>query len=275
LQAVADLFRRNDTWPTLNQIDRPLRAGRIDAVAAIKSMPAGLLVRNIGNADPARQDKVPLTLRGMALCQGTEPDVELFLAVTRWAAAIDTEFDPGDDPHAVARLTSQDVASQFHLGSAASPPLRRLYAMLQVQRWGFGSGGGQPNGWWWDIDREIHRFANVTTAREYDEARAAWTAEATPMRHIGAGTMKQEPDAPSYESESLRIYDTRMLGSDTLPPEPGTELPDVSIDPGASFLSGSPSSSTAWPEADYGFADPLEASEPDDDTEADNPERPS
>jgi hypothetical protein len=199
LQMVSELFRQHDSWPAFNLIDRPLRRQGIDAATAIMTMPAGLLVGGRGNAAPVRDDPVQLTVRGMALCQGTEQDVDLFLAVTRWAAALDDEFDPGSDPAATARLTSPGVADQFQSAGADSRALRRLYAMLRVQRWGLGSGGGQPDDWWWEIDRDIHRFATVTTAQEYDQARATWVAETTQVPQVRQIqiTADHGPDIPA------------------------------------------------------------------------------
>ncbi len=184
LQLVSELFGQNDAWPVFNLIDRPLRRQGIDAAKAVRTMPAGLLVGVRGNTEPMRDDLIQLTVRGMASCQGTEQDVDLLFAVTRWAAALDEEFDPGDNPTATARLTSRDVADHFQLGGDGARVLRRLYATLRVQRWGLGSGGGQPDDWWWEIDRDIQRFAAVTTAEEYDQARATWLAETTPAPRV-------------------------------------------------------------------------------------------
>lgn len=217
LQLISEMFRQHDLWPAFNLIDRPLRRHGIDAANAIMTMPVGLIAGRRGNVRPMRDDPIQLTIRGMALCHGAEHDVELFLAVTRWAAVLDDEFDPGNDPNAAPRLTSQGVAHKFRMDGVGSRDLRRLYAMLQVQRWGFSSGGGQPDNWWWEIDRDIQRFATVTTAEDYDEARAAWLAEPTQVTQAQENTTDRDPAKPTVRRATMVERLDQLAARDPVP----------------------------------------------------------
>ncbi|MEV4511784.1 hypothetical protein AB0K00_22780 [Dactylosporangium sp. NPDC049525] len=217
LQLVSELFVQHDRWPAFNLIDRPLRRQGVDAAKAVSTMPAGLLAGIRENTEPMPDNPIQLTVRGMARCRGTERDVALFLAATRWAAVLDDEFDPSNEPTAVPRLTSHDVAEHFHLADAPRA-LHRLYAMLLVQRWGFGSGGGEPNDWWWEISRDIQRFAAVTTADEYDRARATWVTESTRPSRIwqaqaANGGQTAAPERRSTPADRL----DQLAASDPVP----------------------------------------------------------
>jgi hypothetical protein len=182
LQAAYEGFRQLDDWTTFGRIDRPLRRPGCDPAALIRSMPTGLLMPWRGSGvEPLHDDPMRLTLLGMSLCAGSQEDIEGFLFMTRWSAEREAQFEP-DDNHALPQLTSADVAARLRLAPDDTGPIKRLWAMLMVQRWGFGSGGGTPMDWHFDIERDVQRFAHVQTVADYMDARAAWVQETTRPR---------------------------------------------------------------------------------------------
>ena len=176
LQAIYDSFVQHDDWPVLALVDRPLRRQGIDVVAAIRAMPAGLMPPMLGNADPQPDDRLILTLEAMALCDGAQRDVDLFLNVIRWAATVEDQFEPTGIPHERPYITSEDVSRELNLGDDPGA-VKRLRLMIDVQPWGFGGGTTGPEQWSRNLERVIGRFANVRSATEHARIRRGWVAQ--------------------------------------------------------------------------------------------------
>jgi hypothetical protein len=70
IRVIYDQFRARGTWPTFDQIDRPLRRAGVDPVETIQQMPETLMPPNAGRIVPAPDDGVHLTILGIALADG-------------------------------------------------------------------------------------------------------------------------------------------------------------------------------------------------------------
>ena len=187
LQAIFDAFDRRTAWPPFGLIDRSLRRAlpSLDPAAIIATMPpAYLLPPGAGRSEPGHDDELLLTVLGMSLCEGADRDVKQFLAAVRWMSQVEADFDPGDDPTAQPTITSADLVEALSLADSEVDFVPRMWTMLRAQRWGLGSGGGTPTDWWYELTRDIRRFATVSNAAEYAQAREDWVRDATPAPHL-------------------------------------------------------------------------------------------
>jgi nucleoside phosphorylase len=191
IRVIYGYFREHNKWPMLAHIDRPLRWQGIDVVAATRTMPGDLLPANLGNVDPGPDDSMVLTLAAMALCDEARQDIELFLTMVRWAARVEEDFNPIEGPSSQPRITSNDLTQQLGLSDDLDA-VKRLYEMIKVQPWGFGSGGGQPSDWWYEVRREIQRFAQVESTSDHVRARQAWVSESVAPSPTGIRTPHEQ-----------------------------------------------------------------------------------
>jgi hypothetical protein len=179
LQAVYDRFRADGAWPTFISVDRPLRRQGMDTGAVAQAIPQSLLLRSMpGNYRPNPNDLVRLTIRGIAASEGSDDDIDHFVRLLRWLAEKEIEFEPtpGAD-ETMPRITSAEVREHLGLTEADPSPLRRLYAMLQLDHWGLGGSGGTPDDWFVHVGPDIWRYRDVQTAADCAAARESWLRE--------------------------------------------------------------------------------------------------
>ena len=182
LQAVFDAFDRRNAWPSFGLIDRSLRRASLslDPAAIIATLPpAFLLPAGGGRREPSHDDELMLTVLGMSLCEGADRDVMRFLEAVRWMSRVEADFDPGDDPTAKPTITSAGLVEALAPIGGEVDFVPRMWMMLRAQRWGLGSGGGMPTDWWFELTRDIRRFATASNAAEYAQAREDWVRDAT------------------------------------------------------------------------------------------------
>lgn len=180
LQAVYDRFRAGSAWPTFISVDRPLRrAQAMDTGAVAQAIPESLLLRpRPGNHRPNSDDLLRLTIPGIAACDGSSDDVDHFVRLLRWLAEKEVEFEPGADAaETMPRITFAEIREHLGLGEADPGPLRRLYAMLQLDHWGLGGSGGTPDDWFVNVGPDIWRYRDVQTAADCAMARKSWLRE--------------------------------------------------------------------------------------------------
>ena len=184
LQAIYDRFRADGTWPTFISVDRPLRRSEGKDVGAIaQTIPQSLLLRPMpGNYRPNPNDSVRLTLRGIAACNGSADEIERFASLLRWLAQKEIEFEPDTEATEIMpKITSEEVRRHLRIGKADPGPLRRLYAMLQLNHWGLGGSGGTPDEWFVYVGPDIWRYRDVQTAEDCAIAREDWLREGASM----------------------------------------------------------------------------------------------
>jgi hypothetical protein len=202
LQAVYDRFRADGAWPAFITVDRPLRRQGMDTGAVAQAIPQSLLLRPMpGTYRPNPNDLVRLTIRGIAACDGSDDDIDHFVRLLRWLAEKEIEFEPttGAD-ETMPRLTSAEIRDHLDLGETDTCPLRRLYAMLQLDHWGLGGSGGTPDDWFVHVGPDIWRYRDVQTAEDCAAARENWRREGSPF---DASVLEEaQPDGLWPDAES-------------------------------------------------------------------------
>jgi hypothetical protein len=184
LQAVYDRFRADGTWPTFISVDRPMRrAQAMDTGAVVQTIPESLLLRpRPGNHRPNSDDLLRLTLRGIAACDGSDDDIDHFVRLLRWLAEKEIEFEPVPGAaETMPRVTLAEIRGHLGLTETDPGPLRRLYAMLQLDHWGLGGSGGTPDDWFVNVGPDIWRYRDVQTAEDCAAARESWLREGSPF----------------------------------------------------------------------------------------------
>lgn len=102
LQAIYDLFRERNAWPTFRTVDLRFdrSLGIADAQAVLAAIPSVYLQRPWHSYGFHDNDEVRLSLRGIRECDGGLEDLELLTRFMRWlceieqSQAVDDESDP-------------------------------------------------------------------------------------------------------------------------------------------------------------------------------------
>jgi len=215
LQAVYDRFRADGTWPTFISVDRPMRRARaMDTGAVVQAIPESLLLRpRPGNYRPSPNDLLWLTVRGIAACDGSDDDIDHFVRLLRWLAQKEIDFEPVPGAaDTMPRVTSAEVREHLDLGEMDTGPLRRLYAVLQLDHWGLGGSGGSPDDWYVNVGPDIWRYRDVRTAEDCAAARESWLREGSSF-----DTSVLEESQP----------DEFWPGAEATVPEPDEIVPDA------------------------------------------------
>jgi hypothetical protein len=216
LQAIYNRFRADGTWPTFISVDRPLRrAERMDTGIVVQTIPESLLLRpRPGSYRPNPDDLLRLTVRGIAACDGSSDDIDRFVGLLRWLAQKEIEFEPGPGTaEAMPRATSGQIRQHLGLSETDIGPLRRLYAMLQLDHWGLGGSGGSPDDWYVNVGPDIWRYRDVQTAEDCAVARESWLREGSPF---DTSLLEEAQSGPAWAD------------ADGAAPEPAETMPDAS-----------------------------------------------
>jgi hypothetical protein len=182
LQAIYERFRVHGRWPTLIQIDRPIRREhRWDTGAIILSIPESLIVPPRQGLRPVADDELRLRLLGIQACDGSSDDIERFVRTLRWLAEREEAYEPppgsgGELP----QVTSRAIAEYLGLDRTDPLPLQRLHAMLKLDHWGLGGFTNGGTGWRVRLGEDIWRFRDVHSVEDVVAAREAWLAEGRP-----------------------------------------------------------------------------------------------
>ena len=169
LNAVFALFRANGRWPFFADLDRHLDArGEPDGEAVLLGMPPGLLYGVGPHARPLRDDQlVGLTLAGLASCEGSAEDVDIFLQLVRLAAAIEADREPGAPEPS---LTPEMASRRLRLPAAGRSALvDRAGEVLGVEPWGWTGWGrdAETGAWSASFGRRVRRFRGVDSIEHY------------------------------------------------------------------------------------------------------------
>ena len=104
LQAIYDLLRERNAWPTFRAVDLYFdrRLDIRDAQAALAAVPSGYLQRAWHSFGFYDNDEVRLTLRGVQACEGGPDDLELLTRFVQWLCEIEQAQDLADESNPVA-----------------------------------------------------------------------------------------------------------------------------------------------------------------------------
>jgi hypothetical protein len=218
IQTVYDQLRMHGIWPSFNQIDRPLRRAGVDPVRTIQQMPDTLMPRSLGRISPGPDDSIHLTIQGIALAVGGMEDVDWFLRLLPWLAEKELNFEPeadGDKKH--LWVSRAEIVNFLGLDDSSTAP-RRVLAILNQERWG-GNGSWSGNGYYRIyVDREVSRFAGVSSLDDYSAVLARIDEEnnrpAFPIRIMNFDPMTQslESDDDTF-SQDIPPEDTFVTAS--------------------------------------------------------------
>ena len=104
LQAIYDLLRERNAWPTFRTIDLRFDRGLgiTDAQAALAAVPPAYLQRAWHSYGFHDNDEVRLSLRGVRECHGGLDDLELLTCFLAWLCEIEQSQDIADESDPVA-----------------------------------------------------------------------------------------------------------------------------------------------------------------------------
>src|ERR1022692_3785255 len=155
------------------------RARAMDTGAVVQAIPESLLLRpRPDNYRSSPNDLLWLTVRGIAACDGSDDHIDHFVRLLRWLAQKEIDFEPVPGAaDTMPRVTSAEVREHLDLGEMDTGPLRRLYAVLQLDHWGLGGSGGSPDDWYVNVGPDIWRYRDVRTAEDCAAARESWLRE--------------------------------------------------------------------------------------------------
>jgi hypothetical protein len=166
-------FHATGMWPTIGQFDRPLRREEdIDAISVLRSISRTYIFFNRSYADPEMTSPIQLRLVTIALCIGSESDLNLFFEAVRWFASLEIK----DRSQNASQI---EITKQDYLEYLAMTPTRsfwvnatKLASMLVVEGAFFGLTILEfPDGdWKVSVQRSIRYLSSVRTMDEYQEA---------------------------------------------------------------------------------------------------------
>ena len=208
LQAVYDHFHGSGSWPTFIAIDRPYRRTHgLDTQAVLLSLPDSLIIKPRSGMWFRPDDELRLRLPGVHVCEGGAEDTDRFVRLLRWLAQREMTFEPeSGSTETMPRVTAAEVCEHLGLATTDHVLLERIFAMLQLDRWGLGSGGSDPDGWWFvQISPDIWRFRDVQTVEDCVAARTQWVAEA----EAAVQPMRNAAQPPEYYHVRLSTRSSR------------------------------------------------------------------
>lgn len=214
IAAVWEVFQPSGKWPVVDSIDRLVdeRWG-LDTYAILRSLPESLVQfdRRVLREDTA----VRLRVRAIAMCEGSEDDLALFVRMVRWLAERERAFQPSS-PHQVeqVRVTSEQLSADLAAEGrhADSLALRKLWVLADVERISWGGSfdiDGDPARWEMNLRRDIRPFRRIETLEDFlsvrdrlDEAAAEEALRAYGVADLIAADQPRAPTAPQDD----RLY---------------------------------------------------------------------
>jgi hypothetical protein len=176
---IYDHFRERGTWTAFGEVDRPLRRLGLKPDATIESIPRDLLLPfQAGRRQPIARDELQLSLRGIAVCEGGQEDIDLFLRLIPWLAERELSFEPGDDGvDENLRVTASEIKAFLQLPDDPTGAIGRLRQIINLQRWGWSGGELTGGEWYVQVGRDISRFTELHTLDDYIEVMGKWEEE--------------------------------------------------------------------------------------------------
>jgi hypothetical protein len=171
LQVIYDAFKSRGEWPMHQFVDLSLdRAYGIDFASVVSGLPDGLIT---GIQFGRPEDKVFLSVRGLALFPAAAPDIELFLRIVRWLVDRERTFIPSS-PTVVEQqeVTSEDLSLDLQREGHVlkKTDLLRMYHLLSTEPY-ISAGGSTINHstgqWTLKVPSEIRRYRGITSIQEY------------------------------------------------------------------------------------------------------------
>lgn len=205
LQAIYDRFREHGSWPTFITVDRPLRrAHNLDTKSVFLSLPDHLVVKPLPNMLGADAE-LRLRLLGVLQCEGGAEDANCFVRLLPWLAQKEVEFEPQPgSPDSDPSVTSEEIRAFLEIDKDDKAALRRLRALLNLDNWGIGGGGGTDDAWSVTVGQDVWRFRDVRTVEDVVVARENWKTEAAaatipaqrlpPYYHVRLSTASKSRD---------------------------------------------------------------------------------
>jgi hypothetical protein len=170
LNATYGPFRGRAEWPQYAYVDKVVDRSGVEIEEVLRGLPLGLMI-----PDPARpsffpqpHDKLKLTIGGIALCEGSEPDLDLFIRALRFFVELEEGHEPPPSGGGSLRVASSELQAALGI---STDQLRRIYHLVSNEIGILGSGGGDPDNWSFEIPARIRRFRGVKTIDDYLERR--------------------------------------------------------------------------------------------------------
>jgi hypothetical protein len=165
LQVIFDYFQEKAEWPTYRYVDRKLfNDTGIDAKEVSMSLPNGFA--NGFHFDNDLSNQAVLSLEAIRMCNGSEGDLADFLTAVRFLIDVYRQSEE-DNP----LVTSADFKNHLPLTDEAIARVGKLIAGEGIL-WRSSSMPVDGSGiWQFNVDREVRRFAGVTSLEDYLERR--------------------------------------------------------------------------------------------------------
>ncbi|GEN79487.1 TIR domain-containing protein [Actinotalea fermentans] len=168
LEAIFRLFTRHDRWPTWSEVDYELdrTLGLEDPWGEVSKLDRRLLW-GAGAHEPPDDQKIALTIEGLAQCPEAAEDAAIFVEGVRYAAQLAQDSPPSDD----VLLTPEDLARHVRLPAAGRASMLARQALLWETVGGLwlGFSKGQGEGDWKILLRRkgLRPFRGVRDLADY------------------------------------------------------------------------------------------------------------
>jgi hypothetical protein len=160
-------FNSHRVWPTYAEVDQQLyRAGRQFEKARSELTP-GLIsgIDSRGLMLPSPEQRLRLTVGGIATCPNGGDHVGTFMLLTSYAVSLEREWDyAGGEP---PRFSLEEARHAIPLrGAHGLTVLRQVLSVIDAEPWSGGHGGdGDDRSF--QVSRSIREFAGAKTFPEY------------------------------------------------------------------------------------------------------------
>ena len=170
LQTVYDIFKRDGVWPSFLYIDAEL-----DREYDIEFAEVARVIRtHLINFDPHRDpgSKVSLPVRGIAKCEGSQPDLELFMRMLGWLRRRRQEWRPTSTTEVEQLILTNDEARAEWAAEGFEPSeieLIKAHALaLQEGLTQYSSNTPDSGEWQVEPAHDLRRrFGSVETIDDY------------------------------------------------------------------------------------------------------------
>lgn len=166
LNAVYSPFRDTGEWPRYGYVDKMLDRHGLDAREVLPTLPPSLM-----RPDPARPgffaqpaDEMSLTVAGVAYCDGSANDIELFMRALRLFVELEERYEPKPTGGELPRAGSKELVAKLGMSPMEAA---RAYELMTREVGIVGSGGGNAEDWSFELRSEIRRFRGVKTFDDY------------------------------------------------------------------------------------------------------------
>jgi len=187
LEAIYRLFARHDRWPAWSDVDYELdhALGFEDPWGEVSKVDRRLLW-GAGGLEPPDDQKIALTIAGLAQCPDAAEDASIFVESVRYAAQLAKDGPPSGD----LLLTAEDVVKHVRLPAAGRESLLSRQALLweTVGSLWLGFSRGQGEGDWRILLRRkgLRPFRGVRDVPDYLSRDALVSGVAPPASGAGA-----------------------------------------------------------------------------------------